>query len=235
LRLTFWRISGPTTYEALSQHFKLPALGSKVVSGACKAWPDDPSLTLAAVAYDSGTADEKSLLVAMVQKEPQRVIASYETSILEDAVTEVGANSLQLDTAPYRLAANTRAFGVRFESTARGASCGEASWNDELTLYVPAGQELLPVLTLSMWKMRALKGCLSAWSPEAILETVTLTLSVAKTTSHGFADLLATAAVSTSANDETTRVAKPRTEHYVLRYNGNEYQKDGKARWWLRF
>ena len=63
------------TYEALSQHFKLPALGSKVVSGACKAWPDDPSLTLAAVAYDSGTADEKSLLVAMVQKEPQRVIA----------------------------------------------------------------------------------------------------------------------------------------------------------------
>ncbi len=204
-----------------------------IVSESCKPWPFDADMTLSAFAYDAGGEYEKNLIVAMIDKKTNHVVSSYQKVIGEDAVTEVGEYSLKLDTARYQLAKGVRAFGLRFNSSARGASCGEANWNDELTLLVPEGKDLRPVLSLYMYQQKSIRGCLSTQVPDAIWQDAILTIGLEKTSTHGFYDLLATATITTHSNGAPIDDRKDRVEHHVFRYNGKYYEKGENVPWWL--
>lgn len=160
----------------------------------------------------------------------------YSSPIVEDAVTEYGSGSLSIDTARYQLSGGVRAFGVRFNSTGGVPSCADAAGRDELTLFVPAGKNLIPVLTLDMTVVQALKGCLGAATGEDIWEMARLTINVENSSSHGLANLKLIAKIEPDTNmDKPPRdiKMKKRVESYVLHYDGKAYSFPDGAHWWL--
>lgn len=205
------------------------------VSRACKTWPYIENLELASFARESSVEYEKKLSILIVDKKTNKVISAYQDTIGEDAITHVGPSSLQLDTARYQLNKNTRAFGLIFNSDAPGVGCGEANWNNEMTLFVPEGRKLRPVLKMSMYLQKALKGCISVWSQDAVWENAVLSIAIGKTQTDGYADLLISASITTHSNSEKELDGdvSPRIEHYVLHYNGNEYKAESNAPWWM--
>lgn len=227
----------PDVYETVGRNLKLKGFslrqeGGNVISAACKAWPYKTGLLLGAFAHDGGVAYEKNLIVTVMDEKSRRVVNSYRRAIGEDALTEVGEYSLKLDTARYQLASDVRAFGVRFNSSAHGANCGEAYWDDELTLFVPEGKTLRPVLSLNLYQQRWLKGCPAATS-QALWEDAMLTVSMANTSTNGFHDIVVTAKISVSAEGMATGNHKDRIERHTLHYDGTSYQKGQSVPWWL--
>lgn len=208
-----------------------------IVSESCKSWSYNSAVVLSAFAYDAGVEYEKTLVVAMIDKKTKHVVSSYQIVISEDVITEVGDHSLKLDTARYQLAKGVRAFGLRFNSSARGPSCGEAHWNDELTLLVPEGKKLRPVLRLDMYQQQSIQGCLSGQVPDAIWQDANITIAIERSSTNGFYDLLAKAAITYSANEGASGASlenlKDHTEQHVLRYNGKFYEKGKNSPWWL--
>jgi hypothetical protein len=205
-----------------------------VVASACKLWPYDGTTLLSAIAFGTDSDDMKKLVVAMLDARSGRVVASHERDVGEDASVQFGENSLGIDTAPYQLAKDVRAFGVRFMSTAHGASCADFAWEDELTLFVRRADALQPVLrgaAMSHWQ--AVKGCLGQWKG-LVSDEAKLSLSLAKTASHGFADLTVTARIKRESADGDA-IGKPRTEQTTLRYDGSEYRGGKTTPWWLSF
>lgn len=226
-------------YETVRHNMKISAFspiqdGGNVISAACRTWPYKTNSLLAAFAYDDGVKYEKRLAIAEIDKKTKRVVSSYRRVIGEDAVTEVGEYSLKLDTAKYQLSNNSRAFGVRFNSSAHGANCGEAYWGDELTLMVPEKKTFRPVLSLNLYQQRWLKGCPAATS-EALWEDAILTVSMANTSTNGFHDIVVTAKITVNVEGEgtTTGNHKDRIERHTLRYDGTTYQKGQPVPWWL--
>jgi hypothetical protein len=205
-----------------------------VVASACRLWPYDGKTLLSAIVFSTHDADMKNLVVAMVDAKSGRVVGSYEREVGEDASVQFGENSLSIDTAPYQLAQDVRAFGVRFRSAAHGASCADGAWEDELTLFVRRADSLEPVLRgLPMSRWEAVKGCLGQ-SEGLVFDEARLSLGLARTSSHGFADLTVTARITReSAADDT--VGKPKTEQTTLRYDGTAYQSGKNPPWWLSF
>lgn len=225
-------------YDVVKSYIKIKTLvpvsqGGNVISETCKTWPYNNALVLSAFAYDEGVEYEKKLIVAVIDTKTMRVISAYRSVIREDAVTEVGTNSLRLDTAKYQLAKDVRAFGLRFISSAIGASCGEARWNDELTLFVPSGRKLLPVLSMNMYQQKSIQGCLSTFSPDAIWEDAVLSVGIENTNTKGFNDLMVTAKITVGSNGAPIEKIKNRVERHVLRYNGKYYEKESGFPWWL--
>lgn len=205
------------------------------VSAACKTWPHDPKTILSAFAFDEGNEYEKVLVVAIVDSKSKRVISSYKRVVVEDSALHFGQFSLGIDTAPYHLSKDVRAFGIRFSSDARGAGCAGGVWSDELTLFVPVGAALRPVLQgLAMTRSEARKGCFGGATPELVYDEAKLSLSLAKTSSNGFADLIATARINEDG-DGTPGETRQRVERYVLRYDGKEYKESKDVPWWLSF
>ncbi len=205
--------------------------GGVIVSSACKQWSFKKNLVITAFAYDSGNEDQKDLYVSIIDKNNRHIIHSLKSTINEDSTVAVGPFSLKLDTAKYQLTDDLRAFGLRFYSSALGPSCGSGYQNDELTLYIPDGEYLRPVLTLNTAVQRWLKGC-PAETRDSSVEEATLTISVANTSSHGFHDLIVTAKIiASSPNIEP----KNRTENYIFHYDGHSYLGELQRPWWLDF
>lgn len=225
---------GPDAYAAVNQSMKITRLSpDNVVSAACRTWPYKTNLLLAVFAYDEGIESEKKLLVAVIDQKAKRVVSSFQDAYYEDALTEVGEYSLKLDTARYQLAENVRAFGIRFNSAARGASCGEARWGNELTLFVPEGKNLRPVASLNLYQQQWHRGCPAAASP-ALWENATLTVGMAKSSTNGFQDLEITAKIEVNSIESPTGSLKNRIERHTLRYDGKYYKKERNlVPWWL--
>ncbi|MFM5053286.1 hypothetical protein ACEUBS_07880 [Aeromonas veronii] len=98
----------PDDYEAVKQHLKINEFaprqdGGNVISASCRIWPYKTNQLLATFAYDEGVEYEKRLEVLILDKRTKNVISSFRSDIGEDAVTEVGEDSLKLDTARYQL------------------------------------------------------------------------------------------------------------------------------------
>lgn len=198
-----------------------------IVSETCKSWPYKGDMLLAAFAYDKGVEYEKSLVVAMLDMKAMRVVSSRQSVIGEDAATSVGASSLQFDTAKYQLSKDVRAFGLRFKNSARGPSCADgASWN-ELTLLIPNGKNLLPILTMDTQFQNALSGCIGSATGHDVWEYGNRTISIANTSSNGFSDLRIVEAISIHSNMKKipdTMAAKKRVNSRVLKFDGKEYK-----------
>lgn len=216
-------------YSSVGQYLRLEnfVLGGIVVSETCKTWPFKTGFLLAGFSYDGGAEYEKSLVVVMLDKETLRVVADFRGVISEDAVTEAGPGSLQLDTAKYQLAKDTRAFGLRFASSARGPSCADgASW-DELTLFVRDKNKLRPVFRKDMQFQDALRGCIGSATGHDVWEYGRRVVSVTDTQSNGFADLLITETITVDGNEEQMPKdidTMKRTRSYLMKYDGKEYR-----------
>jgi hypothetical protein len=124
-----------------------PRLTVDTDNAACKAWPANPALTVAALPLpqkgnsgDSGTDD---LEVLVADSATGGVVAhTYQPSaITYDAV---GLSGLAIDPARYQLTPANRAFGVRINYS--GSSRVDPYEETSLSLYVIDGQTLHPVL-----------------------------------------------------------------------------------------
>lgn len=227
----------PDVYKAVKQHLKINEFalrqdGGNVISAACRIWPYKTNQLLTAFAYDDGIEYEKRLVVLILDEKTKGVISSFRSDIGEDAITEVGEYSLKLDTARYQLGESVRAFGIRFTSSARGASCGEGYWGNELTLFVPEGKSLRPVAVLNLYQQQWLEGCPAATS-HALWEDAMLTVSMGETSTNGFFDLVVTAKIIVNSMEVSTQNLKNRTERHTLRYDGKFYKKGKSVPWWL--
>jgi hypothetical protein len=213
---------------------------TRVVSSACKAAPDQPGVLLAAFAYSTQPVgkpvpddEAKELAVLMIDRARRQVIASHKQFVEEDAATRVDQGSLSLDTARYLLAPGVRAFGLRFRSAAEGPSCADNGFGPLLTLFVPDGRVLRPVLKLDVSTQRALSGCIGASVPGAVVESAELGIALGAGRSHGYADLVVRAKIDTWAADEKKKVPRPRTETRTLRFDGTSYPVRSEDAWWL--
>lgn len=198
--------------------------------------PDAPDTTIAAVALDTNhvgpnNGDGNVTQVVALVKDGQ-VLAATRSTIEQDVLTQVG--SYRIDTAPYWLSPDVRAFGVIFDSSARGASCPDATADEELTLYVRDGSSLRPVFGTNRegWVAVDPDACDSAHEG-ARSESANMTIAVEKTSSHGFADLALTAHIArTKLKNHDWVDLGTRTKRIVLHYNGKTYGIDMFRTFW---
>ncbi|CAB3750032.1 multidrug ABC transporter ATPase [Burkholderia sp. MSh2] len=209
-----------------------------VVASACKVMPNAPETTIAAVAFDSlpkgRNPDESDKLQVVALIEGGKVVAAERKVIEEDATTEIGEHSYRIDTAPYRLSPDVRAFGVVFMSSARGASCPDADASDELTLWVRDGARIRPVFgtNLSGWVSVEGEAC-GPGVGDASSEAARMTIAVEKTSTRGFADLSITAHVTkTQRKDGNYSDTGTRTARTIVRYDGKSYGIDMFRNFW---
>lgn len=199
-----------------------------VVASACKPWPFDESIVLAVAAFGDaeGIPGERRLhgTVAMLSAADGDVLASHVEEIEEDATTAVQEGAYRLDTARYDLADGMRAFGVVFHSSARGASCPEGGFDDQLTLFVREGTRLRPVLSTYLDAWRVVSGSVCGSARDAVIDTGHTVLRIEPTRQHGWADITLTTRVQREAGADAPH--DRRTAHRTLRYNGTLYQLD---------
>ncbi|WP_175975073.1 multidrug ABC transporter ATPase [Burkholderia sp. BCC1047] len=209
-----------------------------VVASSCKAMPNAPETTIAAVAFDSlpksKNPDESKKLQVVALVEGGKVVAADRSVIEEDAATEIGENSYRIDTAPYRLTPDVRAFGVVFTSSARGPSCPDANATEELTLWVREGSRIRPVFGTNLYGWVSVEG--DACGPgagDARSEEARMTIAVEKTSSHGFADLSITAHITQTQrkNGDYSDTGK-RTARTIVHYDGKSYGIDMFRNFW---
>lgn len=207
-----------------------------IAASACKAMPDAPDTTIAAIAFDlnhegPGAEDgHKVQVVALV--EAGKVVAANRSTIEEDALTAVGY--YRIDTAPYRLSADVRAFGVVFTSSAPGPSCPDASAGNELTLWIREGEHLRPVFGTNLEGWVSIDGMSCGTGMDGgRSESAHLTIAVEKTASHGFADLSVTAHITqTRLRNNQYADGRKRTVRTALKYDGKSYGIDMFRTFW---
>lgn len=220
------------TLYALTQASLLPA-GDDVplVAEACKVWPYDESLALAAVAYPLPASDEDGhvlrLVVAVLGAQEADILAVHETDLTEDAAFALLKDGLMLDTARYDLAKDVRAFGVKVRSSAPGPSCPDGRFNDELTLYVREGDALRPVFNshTDFWARVEGEPCSWVQGQRLVTEEAAFTIGVEPRAHNGFADLRVTANVTRIESAATADAEKTvrRRDSRVVRYDGTRY------------
>lgn len=204
-----------------------------IVATSCKRAPDDPRLTLAAVAWDAGASDTKALAVAMVDEAATSVVALAKDELAEDGALTLENGSLRLDTAPYLLAPGVRAFGL--DVFHADASCGDGGQGPTRTLYVRAGRTLRPVLAdFALSEFRYVRGtsarcALHAGRDEAaITEDFTASIALGEAGKGGWRDLVVTGTARRSDHEPTRKPL-----HVVLHYDGQAYRQDAfEKAWW---
>jgi hypothetical protein len=208
-----------------------------VVAEDCRVWPHKDAIQLAAIAYSRSAADvpvgerELGLIVAMLDRASGRLVAGTTDSISEDAVTLLMEGTLRIDTARYDLAPNVRAFGMSIRSMARGASCPDGIFNDELRLFVRDGDRLRQVASVFQDDWQQISGSMCNSEEASVMESARVSIGVEKTRSHGYADLRLIANVERSEMPAASQGGEGRTtirrETRVIRYDGKQYQPDG--------
>ncbi|MDR3054599.1 MAG: hypothetical protein LBU53_04265 [Zoogloeaceae bacterium] len=190
--------------------------GKLIGAGMCKPFPQNRQWVIAAFGYDTGNEDdvyglpEKYLLLSVVDISKNRVIASYQRSILEDGTTDFSVGSIRLDTGRYNLSSTTRAFGVRL-FTFQGSKAMDGGMENDLTLFIMEGSALKPVLSQTMRYWSYGVDRTHGINYDDMLETK-IVISVEPTSTKGFADL---------------RFIARRSDHKsvsaVVKYNGESY------------
>lgn len=198
-----------------------------LAAASCKAMPDAPDTTIAALAFDTDhvgpNSDDGKIAQVVALVKGDQVIAATRSTIEEDPSEQVG--SFRIDTAPYWLSPDVRAFGVVFKSSGRGPSCADAAADQELTLYVREGSALRAVLGTNLygWASIAPNSCGPGFDQTHGADA-TITIAVEKTVSHGFADLALSARVT---REEVKKLQWVETGKYtkrtVLHYDGKTY------------
>lgn len=212
----------------IPQHNDYSNKASIIVSAACKANPANKQITISAIAYESKKEDVKAFVIALIDNVQRKVISSYSGEIEEDAATRIQSGSLWIDTAPYNLRNDVRAFGIDVTS-GYIAHCQEGGFGAVRTFYVQDGETIKPVLenlTMSEWIFiqQGQSRCMSAGdaSEISVIENFNLSISVNNTKTYGYNDLSITALSSRDDGKKTNR--KP--FHCKLTYDGKKYSTE---------
>jgi hypothetical protein len=194
--------------------------GGEVVAAACKRWPGKQGLMLGAFAYDAKSDEQKNLVVVAIDERKGKVVSAYRSLIEVDATTRLEEGNLGIDTAAYDLAPGVRAFGVDIGSD-YSPHCAQGGGGPERTLYVMEGSRLRPVMkgmTTKAWNFDDQESTSCSPDPAPVVYYA-LTLSVDKTSTNGYADLLVTAVPRHEDGKRTKRDAF----RYRMRYDGKAY------------
>ncbi|MCX4221068.1 MULTISPECIES: hypothetical protein [Pseudomonas] len=214
--------------QVLAECVPAPVTGARDFS-VCRAWPAYPGLTLNAVSKfapdpvygkdnDVGSYD----LGLSVTTDEFKTIATYHlpSAFMSDAIA---LESVEFDTARYKLTPELRAFGVRVRF--KGSSRVNPMDQVLLSLYVKEGDKLRPVLDrLVMYDYGG------EWDGGCAGERyyTDRTIEIGKTSSHGYADLIVKS-VTTGLVGEgppDTCALKTTADKPVLttlRYDGKSY------------
>ncbi|WP_426205584.1 hypothetical protein [Pseudomonas sp. TWP3-1] len=204
-------------------------LASERDFSVCKDWPAYPGMTLNAVSKfepdpvygktgDVGSYD----LSLSVLSEDSKPLATYHqpTAFVSDAIA---LDSVEFDTARYKLTPELRAFGVRvrFKGSSRVNPLDEV-W---LSLYVKEGDKLRPVLDRLVTYNYSGEWDGGCAGERAYMER---TLEIGKTSSHGYADLIiksvVTGLVGEGPPDTCELRSTPEKPVFTtLRYDGKSY------------
>jgi hypothetical protein len=205
-------------------------------ASACKPMPNAPDTTIAAMAFLLKGADPtdrepgtKLQVVALLRH--GHVVAGAREKVEEDATFQI--YDYTIDTARYILAPGVRAFGVRVASSTSGPKCADNNADGYLTLWIRDGKQLRAVMATNLSGRHSVVGVPACSDGDGVLEDADITVSVEKTTSHGFADLSLVATVnrSTYAGGKETK-APPRIVRDTLHYDGKTYGSDTFREFW---
>lgn len=230
---------------AIAQHLGLEpaALATRTVAAACKANPDNraeilttqailaPGYTAETYGDNSDDTPQWQWLVARVRD--GRVQEAFSSTEEIDAALDIGG--LTLDTAPYRLNGQTRAFAVRFSNRAPGPSAPEAGKSEEFHLFASVGGQLrhLAGFATDPWEGSDLDADVKKKCPACVRQQAgDFVMDVDKKSAHqGFADLSVSARLS---GDDANGAESPLGRATVaLRYDGQRYQPTA-PKWWLQ-
>lgn len=196
----------------------------------CKEWPAYPGLNISAdtkferssVQGGTDTSGTYDLNLSVLKNDQTEPIATYHqpSAFFSGGVA---LRELSLDTARYKLTPEVRAFGVRVQFT--NSSRLNPLEETHLSLYVREGEKLRPVLSqLVVYEYGG------EWDGDCTgerYETIR-TVEIAKTSSHGYADLIiktrqtgTTNVVKGDACEDKISVSSP--ELTTLRYDGKSY------------
>ena len=84
-----------------------------------------------------------------------------------------------------------------------------------------------------MYYQKSVQGCISRHSDNAIWQDANITLAIKNTRNNGFYDLVATADITIDSNGASIDNVPIDATQHVFRYNGEFYQADRNAPWWL--
>lgn len=132
--------------------------------------------------------------------------------------------SLKIDTAPYKVTHNIRAFGVDFTS-GYNFNCGDGGSGAERTLYIQDGHHLRPVMTLTMSFWSYIQEGQSRCNPAAddstieIIDNANLSIGISSSSTNGFKDLL----ISAINSRDDGKPPKRKPFHFTLRFDGKTY------------
>lgn len=213
------------------KEFKVPPDGYSpneeaiIAAAACKPHPANKQITIAAIAYDTKKSETKALIIALLDNIKGNVIASYSREYENDSFFNVESGSLWIDTTLYNLTNDVRAFGLDVTS-GYIPHCVDGGFGSIRTLYVQEGKMIRPILeslTMSEWTFiqEGQSRCnqIAAPDEETIIENFDLSISVSKTTTNGYKDLLITAI---NSRDDGKK-AKRKPFHFKLSYDGKKY------------
>jgi hypothetical protein len=149
----------------------------------------------------------------------------------EDAAFILSENSLSIDTAPYLLNSETRAFGFRINSAHQSWPGWGGDINSRLMFYIESNGRIIKLLDMHTskedWKGMKIPG-----------KKAEISLSIQDSTNNGFRDILLTAQI-TSWRKVRTRAGhydveyKETKERRVLTFNGSKYIPAKSRPWWL--
>ena len=207
-----------------------PAVSGDLDFSVCKDWPAYPGQTLSATArfarasnYVEGNSHGfYDVDLSVLQDGGSVPVATYHqpAAFETDGVALV---ELALDTARYKVAADLRAFGVRARVT--NASRLNPLEEVQLSLYVREGATLRPVLSQLLVSQYS-----GEWNDicEGERSEITRTVEVAKTSSHGYADLIVKTQQTGTSSVGDAEACEDKITHYppvltTLRYDGKSY------------
>jgi hypothetical protein len=192
-----------------------------MVGQACKAFPSRPHTVIAAVGLRR-SQEIVDVHLALWNESASRIEARGVEPIEEDASLKL--TSVGIDTAPYRLAPDVRAFGVDVDGYSQ-ANCADGGVGPARRLFVQDGARLRRVLgpmNLSTWWLLSSGNDVCHHAdpePPTIIESYERTIALGPHTSHGYRDLVVT--ILASRDDGQASMLPPLV--HVLHYDGREY------------
>lgn len=190
-----------------------------VIAHACKVWPKDENILLAAMVYENLRG--RVLLVAMWNSGKAEGIAAFSGKLPLEVGCKIVKPVLAIDTARYDVMPGLRAFGVDMAEE-QGVICRDTGLVRLRNLYVLQQQVLKPIMEgfdLILERTRVPRSSVVAGSDiSPDIRQITLKMSMRQNRSNGFADM-EVFSVSTPAGDQ---VEPFRSE---LKYDGCFYSR----------
>ena len=199
----------------------------------CMPHPEHQHLTIVALFHEirddkgASLADQTGFVAAVIDAKRGTLKGLYRETLDINPGIRITETSLSIDPARYELASGLRAFGVRMD-IGHSPKCADGGSSDFLTLLVPNGPELRPVLKrqpMHVWSVA--KWNLAEDIGACAMDTVNeahLAMAVGPSSHHGWRDLVVTARMRTKVLDDAPGPWRSRNKALTtLQYDGEHY------------